>query len=101
MDKSIKEKWLTALRSGEFVQARRSLRVVRKNGQVAYCVLGVLRFVMDPLDCTSEDSRGMSLTRTQRDRADLLPCTCVILTMSNDQRAHSFKRLANYIEQHL
>ena len=43
MDKTLKKKWLEALRSGEYKKGRRFLR---KDG--AYCCLGVLSDLMDP-----------------------------------------------------
>lgn len=44
MDPEIKAKWLTALRSGEFQQARNML----KNKSGAMCCLGVLAHIQEP-----------------------------------------------------
>lgn len=41
MEAEKKEKWVTALRSGQYRQGRRALITV-ENGEVGYCCLGVL-----------------------------------------------------------
>ena len=38
----IKSKWLEALKSGDYIQGKRSLRKTRKDGAVCHCCLGVL-----------------------------------------------------------
>lgn len=42
MDKDLKDRWVTALRSGDYVQGQGSLRVEDADGAVSYCCLGVL-----------------------------------------------------------
>ena len=42
MDPAVKAKWLAALRSGDYLQARDDLRVVDEHGVDSYCCLGVL-----------------------------------------------------------
>jgi hypothetical protein len=42
MKAKYKQQWLAALRSGEFLQCREVMRLVDKNGQERFCVLGVL-----------------------------------------------------------
>lgn len=42
MNPEIKQMWLEALRSGEYVQGKNALRSVDATGQDSYCCLGVL-----------------------------------------------------------
>lgn len=42
MNPEIKEKWLTALRSGDYVQGKGCLCRVEEDGSKTYCCLGVL-----------------------------------------------------------
>ncbi len=41
MNKAIKQKWIAALRSGEYKQGKNRLRT-NKNGKTSFCCLGVL-----------------------------------------------------------
>lgn len=52
MNKKIKEKWLEALRSGEYEQGRGALKRGKDGYGVKYCCLGVLcdLYVKDPLN---------------------------------------------------
>lgn len=47
----VKEKWLTALRSGSFQQGKSALRMMLDGEQIGYCCLGVLSdiFIVDKL----------------------------------------------------
>lgn len=47
MDKNIKEKWITALRSGNFKQGRGALRSQAEDGSERFCCLGVLCEVLE------------------------------------------------------
>jgi hypothetical protein len=42
MNPEVKEKWIKALRSGEYQQGRHGLRREDSTGNVSYCCLGVL-----------------------------------------------------------
>jgi len=42
MRKTVKKKWLEALRSGEYKQGKRTLRRREPNGEWSFCCLGVL-----------------------------------------------------------
>lgn len=48
MDKDIKEKWLKALRSGDYQQCTGELVKELDNGSRGYCCLGVLAEIVDP-----------------------------------------------------
>jgi hypothetical protein len=48
----LRDKWLKALRSGEFTQGKRELRCINNNGIVEYCCLGVISSLQGRLkDC--------------------------------------------------
>ena len=51
--KDIKERWIAALRSGKYKQAKEALRVRGEDGQDRLCCLGVLCDVVDPDGWTS------------------------------------------------
>lgn len=42
MDPRIKQMWIAALRSGDYKQAKRRLRIEHSDGSASYCCLGVL-----------------------------------------------------------
>ena len=54
MDKALKDKWMKALRSGEYGQARGRLRRTRSQGH-AFCCLGVLADVIDNDEWSSDN----------------------------------------------
>jgi hypothetical protein len=54
MNPEIKQKWVEALRSGEYKQCRNVLR----NDAGEMCCLGVLRELVSPGDTSSTDGRG-------------------------------------------
>ena len=97
INKKIKQRWLKALRSGKYSQGFGELQ----SGLRRYCVLGLVRQVMNPLDEDSlEDENGM-LTDEQRNRAGLSISECKLLSELNDTETHSFDDLADYIGTHL
>lgn len=91
MDKELKEKWVEALRSGKYRQARNTIYYRR-----AYCCLGVLSVCIDTkMRGTRTDyPEDRVLTfRTQRELSDLndgLGC-----------RPQNFREIADYIEKNL
>lgn len=89
MTKDLKQKWVDALRSGEYKQCQLSLKKDNK-----YCCLGVLACVSDPnFDFNSVDSysviRKLGMTDNQMQN---------FWTM-NDSDELSFDEIADYIEQ--
>ena len=42
MNQEIKEKWIQALKSGEYEQCQGFLRIINTKGELEYCCLGVL-----------------------------------------------------------
>jgi len=92
MDKDIKEKWVKALRSGEYTQGNMYLRT--ECGQ--HCCLGVLLEVQGckdiPTHATEELPAGYE--------AGLSTDICLTLANKND-RGVSFAEIADYIEANL
>lgn len=104
MNAELKSKWIAALRSGDYVQGRTSLR---KDGK--FCCLGVACDLLDPTKWSSEptkwgdyeyrgdttiwpwfvsDKFGVSMAQSDQ------------LWNMND-RGDSFSEIADYIEQNL
>lgn len=115
-----KQLWLTALRFGDYEQARGKLRVLRSENRASgYCCLGVL--------CEVAAQSGVALDREteiidgdtveQFDRCYELPPTAVTrwafgtpynsddiythLATMNDDEARSFEEIANWVEEEL
>ena len=65
MDTAIKTKWLAALRSGEYKQARGSLEEVQ-DGESCFCCLGVL--------CDLAAKEGI-VVRAERDQGHIIDAT--------------------------
>lgn len=42
MKPDIKQRWLSALRSGKYVHGATYLKILREDGQICHCVMGVL-----------------------------------------------------------
>lgn len=105
MDKKLKTKWLRALRSGKYKQARGAMRV-RDGKTVLYCCLGVLRLIISP---TSRAMASCSehLCLTHAEKADLSMQEMEHLAHMNDGvevkgiKQHSFREIALYIERNL
>ena len=93
MDKNLKAKWIYALRSGRYKQARNEL-VGSKLG--SYCCLGVLSRIMEPrkpVGAIDYPPTSVVSSYMQRNLADL-----------NDGRhgeAYDFKQIANFIKVNL
>lgn len=60
MNQAIKEKWVAALRSGEFEQGRRNLR----SSDDKFCCLGVLCHIIDPNGWRLDQEKGRYLFDT-------------------------------------
>ena len=98
--KSIKDKWVKALRSGEFNQTDGTLRRDHGDGSVGYCCLGVLREVVDPNDQRSKDNEGGLLNSVQLGTYGLDRRAQSKLADMNDAGS-SFDEIADYIEKRL
>jgi hypothetical protein len=94
VDKELKAKWVAALRSGEYRQAKNRL----KDESGAMCCLGVLRVVAGNPDEGSDDQTALSPTQRERyglKQSDAVECAC-----KNDD-GESFVEIASYIEANL
>ena len=105
MNKEWKEKWIEALRSGEFKQGRRQL----KSDEGDYCCLGVLATIAG-YDPTSEETRHnweAYLNEDIQDQMDLSYEIQTKLAEMNDGKLfrnipqHSFLEIADWIEANL
>jgi hypothetical protein len=109
MDKKIKAKWIKALRSGDFNRATATLCEVRKNGQTAFCCLGVLAHIASPNPWRKHE--GEYTFNGNCNNTGLLDgsfqATVGITDEEQDTLAAmnddglSFKKLARYIEKNL
>ncbi len=111
MDKDIKQKWLEALRSGEYKQAREELRSIDPGSDTqSFCCLGVL------CDIHAKETGGEWDRGEYRGNAEFLPhevCAWAGLSVSNptvagaklsewnDLEKASFDQIANLIEKNL
>lgn len=93
MDQQIKQKWIVALRSGNYPQHTGRLTNFSNN---AYCCLGVLRLIIDPgylrysNECTS--------ILIEEHRAGLTGEQMANLSLRND-KGDSFSEIADHIEK--
>lgn len=107
MDAVVKEKWVAALRSGEYIQGRRYLR----NNNDEYCCLGVL------CDLHSKETNVAQWTKSKFAINEYLGSTALLpmevhhwsgieefgfvhkLMCMNDGEQNSFAEIADYIER--
>lgn len=110
MDKEIAFKWIVALRSGKYKQAKEHMRVKQKDGSYAYCCLGVLRHEVLGKKNAALNSNGDKVELlSERDLKDCkfkntifddpyIDKTGNTLSELNDN-GRSFKYIANVIEK--
>jgi hypothetical protein len=94
MDENIKEKWVNALRSGEYKQGRARLQCHDE-----YCCLGVLVDVAAPERWADHSAQGI-LDRSLRTQFGITDEWHLCLTRMNDG-GMTFKQIADYIESNL
>ena len=96
MNPELKAKWVEALRSGKYTQARGALH--RKDG--SYCCLGVLCSLKGMSDAAMTNNRSVYPAY-----ALVGPDAAHDLSAMNDgidgEVAHSFAEIADWIETHL
>lgn len=114
MKPEIKEKWLEALRSGRYTQARENLKKVDAQGRTSYCCLGVLSEIMEvPSKPRYAGDRVKSFQYPgytsasgypdpdwAREVCDLTNDEMYTLAEKNDS-GDSFEMIADYIEEKL
>ncbi len=115
MIKKYKEKWIAALRSGDYRQNRGSLRRMVDETNFGYCCLGVLcevlkedkklcqeGFVFENDQCIYSGAIGYaSLPTKLLERLKIEVKTQDKLITMNDYKHRNFKEIANYISRYL
>lgn len=111
MDAIIKDKWVTALRSGAYQQGRKALRTTA-DGKDSYCCLGVLcdivapegwtAYVIDSKDHWQHDDQGDVPSGRLLDYIGLRSRRLMekLVTMNDTDQA-SFETIAQWIETNL
>lgn len=115
MDPALKAKWVAALRSGDYAQAREALRAVHDD-KASYCCLGVLCTLVPHIEWTDEDAfyrdedgdtydADGELPIPVREMAGIPMAAMIRLIQMNDGkedvRPHSFPEIADWIERNL
>lgn len=107
MNKEIKDKWVNALRSGNYKQGAGYLKITKKN-ETTFCCLGVLCDVMDipsvKLDnsrVSSFDGNSATLSLSILQKAGLNEEDQTDLINMNDDQEYTFEKIADYIEEYL
>lgn len=115
MDPELKAKWIKALRSGEYQQAREALRSVTTGDTVAYCCLGVLCTMIAGIEWTADDALYRDKYNDTHDADGELPgpvkeiaginhqaeIQLIGMNDGKDTRPHSFLEIADWIEKNL
>ena len=106
MDERIKDQWVKALRSGEYIQTRGELRACLTNN---FCCLGVLCDIMkeefggewEDGGCFifQGDLAGGDIPTDLRETIGLSYEDQEFLTVMNDDERSSFKEIADHIEK--
>jgi hypothetical protein len=100
MNAELKQKWIAALRSGDYEQARFDLVDRDRDGAVSYCCLGVLL-------CITGTRRPPQMVESHSSDygyiEDLLGGSNVRLALVdlNDYKRANFSHIADYIERAL
>lgn len=104
MIKVWKNKWIKALRSGNYQQTQSVLKEAPTyDGKpvTGFCCLGVLRDIMDPTDNTSRSGEDYFLSTAQLNACGLDHRTQKKLADFNDDDKLTFDEIANYIKKHI
>jgi len=102
MNTEIKDKWITALRSGQYKQGKHRLRDNDK-----FCCLGVLCDVVDKTkwEDTEFGIGYMGETHVMPENlaksVNLSHIDCSFLAGLNDYKEYTFDQIADYIQQNL
>lgn len=103
MDNDLKQKWVNALRSGNYTQGRGGLRTANNE----YCCLGVLCDVTDQSKWVFTDIGNfyawdgyIGLPPISWD-SDMLDRKTLVLSNLNDGQQKSFSEIADWIEENL
>ena len=107
MDEELLNKWLKALRSGEYTQARNALSQTYPDGTSSYCCLGVLCDISglgEWIDDGCNDPDMVYKVKNRLYEGEYIPSElgldhslCTTLARKNDTGA-DFEEIADYIE---
>lgn len=103
MNKELRDKWVAALRSGEYPQTQQHLK-----DACGYCCLGVLLDIDDPIGWEAKNPRTTFFEHRKGVECEL-PVgaygmdhkTQSLLVRMNDTENASFARIADWIEQNI
>lgn len=96
---ALKNRWIAALRSGDYKQNKGSLRR-EHNGKVSHCCLGVLCEI-SPKMLSLKISNNHYLQTKALEFSGISDAEQRKLAEMNDGKGYGFKRIATYIEKHL
>lgn len=120
MKEKIKTRWIEALRSGEYKQARTKLKKIKSGGKESFCCLGVLcdlyaqdnpkkigwnKRIVDPdnkrnkIDAFSREVNYGGLPNFVRDWSGITWEHDSLIM--NDEYQYNFKQIADWIEESL
>lgn len=107
MNREIKQKWISALKSGKYTQGKGYLKITSSAGN-HYCCLGVLCEVMEipsykpyKLTASSFDENTATLSTSLLSKAGLTDENQTDLINMNDEANYSFSQIADFIEEKL
>ncbi len=104
MDADLKQRWVAALRSGQYEQGTDYLVSEHPDaGRAQYCCLGVLCELLQPnSDWGSlRDEGAEQLSNQACENLDIPYNEMTKLTLLNDIQKRSFSQIADYIEANL
>jgi hypothetical protein len=98
MNQQVKEKWITALRSGEYTQAREFLRT-----DYGYCCLGVLTdlYLKEVNEQWVPFGNHTTIPILVAIWADISQNSEDVLIQMNDTEGRTFNEIADYIQENL
>ena len=119
MDSNLKQEWITALKSGEYNQGRGYLCDMNTDGSKEFCCLGVLGDLLHKKDPArfhweNESDSIQTFVDGNLDEMEYLPLStrqfvglnigevCMLANMNdgtNGQTEHSFREIADYIQE--
>lgn len=103
MDEELKEKWLKALRSGDYKQGRNALKTVTNR----FCCLGVLADIVNPKGWQKDGLEPNKYSWARPKSTSFLPLNLIStdiqvqLVNMNDSDGKSFTSIADWIEKNV
>ena len=105
MKKELKQKWIVALRSGEYKQVPSALELREDDKIIGNCCLGVLCRVADTQiinDRIQPDESGDDMLSSETiEKVGISQTEQNVLIEMNDDLGNSFSEIADWIEAHV